>query len=292
MTNKIQPIITAPFPELTAMSNASGDNLKFEIIIQDQPTIQEYCEKLLDKLFQLRPSEIRKFIDYQCNKVKDSKTWLNKCEKLIASNENLFFKPDAMSRFTKLFNVISEKRRDLENATVKTAKDKALKQYINAETDERYFSFYETKAKVETMDRFEDKILFLTAEIFEYKEADLLLKNTKLHDYDEQCKKMIERIQTMRQMTAELEKSNQGNVQKIRLNGPTNILANAFKQMMTTIKPNGEPYLDYKTKEIASFICNSFADEEGQQLSIETVKTYLSPTRLDKDPNNDMTVKF
>ena len=42
--------------------------------------------------------------------------------------------------------------------------------------------------------------------------------------------------------------------QKIRLNGPTNIITNAFKQMMVDVKPNGKPYIQGKIKDISQII--------------------------------------
>ena len=79
---------------------------------------------------------------------------------------------------------------------------------------------------------------------------------------------------------------------KIKLNGPINIITNAFKQMMNNIKPNGSPYISYKIKDVPTFICENFTDENGQSLSQSTVLTYLSPNRTDKDPNNDAAVKL
>ena len=81
-------------------------------------------------------------------------------------------------------------------------------------------------------------------------------------------------------------------ISKIQLNGPINIITNAFKQMMNNIKPNGKPYIQYKIKDVAQFICDNFVDDNGQPLSQATIQTYLSPNRTDKDPNNDSAVKL
>lgn len=58
------------------------------------------------------------------------------------------------------------------------------------------------------------------------------------------------------------------------------------------IKPNGKPYIQYKIKDVAQFICDNFVDENGQPISQATIQTYLSPNRTDKDPNSDMKVRF
>lgn len=43
-----------------------------------------------------------------------------------------------------------------------------------------------------------EKLIYLTEEIFEYKNADIISKNGKLLDYDIQCTQLIEKLQTIR----------------------------------------------------------------------------------------------
>ena len=47
-----------------------------------------------------------------------------------------------------------------------------------------------------------------------------------------------------------------------------------------------------KIKDIAKFICDHYVDEKGNELSMQTIQTYLSPTRTDKNPNNDWKIKL
>ena len=139
-------------------------------------------------------------------------------------------------------------------------------------------------------------------EIFEYNQADIVSLNNKLQPYDKQCNQLIEQLQIMRKVKNDFEKENQEKqatensskipFQKIKLNGPTNIITNAFKQMMVDVKPSGKPYIQGKIKDISQFICDVFVDEKGEPLSQATIQTYLSPNRTDKDPNNDIKVRF
>lgn len=174
------------------------------------------------------------------------------------------------------------------------------KRQINAEAEDRYFSFYELKNQIDSCSGFNEKIIFITKEIFHYRQADIIYQNSKLPPYDVQCQQFIEQLHTLRVLQAEYEKEQEeirsktkslnSDSQKIKINGPLNILTNAYKQMMNSIKIAGNPYLPYKIKDIAQFICNNFVDENGNPLSITTVQTYLSPSRNDKDPNNDRAV--
>jgi hypothetical protein len=223
-------------------------------------------------------------------------------EKLIANNEEIFASKYNMCRFTKLMHLIELKRKELQSSPVKDPASKTPKRLINAISDDRYFSYFEVKNHIETLDDFTEKLIYLTQEAFAYKQADKFSINTTLQPYDQQCNHQIEHLQTLRKMRSEYEKEQlekfnstklvKAPTLKIRLNGPINILTDAYKQMMNDVKPNGKPYLEYKIIEIAKFICDNYLDENGNELSIQTIKTYLSPTRTDKNPNNHWKIKL
>ena len=298
MNTKDHIIQVSPFVEVVAVPAAQAVNPAFDIIINEEINLKSYCTALLSKVFELPQSQFPAFINYQCAQVKDAVSWLNKFEKLLANNEELFTSKKSLSRYNKLYNLIEHNRKEILSENAKETKPKTPKRLINAEAEDRYFSFHEVKAHTETLNCFSEKIIYLTEEIFEYKQADIISVNNKLQPYDIQCSQLIEKLQTMRKMKTEFEKEQQGKTisttpsVKIKLNGPINIITHAFKQMMNNIKPNGNPYISYKIKDVALFICENFTDENGQPLSLSTVLTYLSPNRTDKDPNNDAAVKL
>lgn len=302
MNSKDQNMQTAPFVELLAVPAALSKNPLFDIIVEDKINIQNYCNALIAKILELKQSQFPAFIDYQFNQVKNPEIWICKLEKLLANNEAFFSSKTAMSRYNKLYILIDKKRTELQSLRVINTKPKATKRQINADTDDRYFSFFEVKNHINSLDNFNDKIIYLMDEIFEYNQADIVSLNNKLQPYDKQCNQLIEQLQIMRKVKNDFEKENQekkatensSNIpfQKIKLNGPTNIITNAFKQMMVDVKPNGKPYIQGKIKDISQIICLIFDDEKGEPLSQATVQTYLSPNRTDKDPNNDIKVRF
>ena len=302
MNSKDQNMQTAPFVELLAVPSALAKNPLFDIIVEEKINIQNYCNALIAKILELKQSQFPAFIDYQFNQVKNPEVWICKLEKLLANNEAFFSSKTAMSRYNKLYILIDKKRTELQSSRIIEAKVKATKRQINADTDDRYFSFFEVKNHINSLDNFNDKIIYLMDEIFEYNQADIVSLNNKLQPYDKQCNQLIEQLQIMRKVKNDFEKENQekkatdnsSNIpfQKIRLNGPTNIITNAFKQMMVDVKPNGKPYIQGKIKDVSQIICLIFEDEKGEPLSQATVQTYLSPNRTDKDPNNDIKVRF
>ena len=302
MSLKYQIKETAPFPELTAVPLARAANSEFDIIIDIEINLSNYCQSLISKVFQLTHSKLNAFIQHQISLTKQPDKWLNKFEKLLSVNEHLFEAERNKTRLVKLYTLIEKNRSLLESSSSKEVKQKTPQRFINATSEERVFSFFEVKHHIESLENFNDKVLYLTQEIFEFQEAEIISTNTKLQSYDEQCKKLLNKLQSIRKLKLELEKeqkelAHQNNepVQpkiKLRINGSTNILVNVFKQMMNKKGTNGKPYLHYNIKEVAEFICDSFVDEFSEPLSKATVQTYLSPNRIDKDPNNDDKIKL
>ena len=291
-----------PFPELTSVTTSQSLNPIFDIIIDENVNLENYCKALIQKVFDLPQSKFGFFINYQIELVKDELKWINKFEKLITLNEELFSDKKVFCRYNKMYHYIDKKRDELQIISTKRNSKSTPKRLINAEAEDRYFSFHEVKEHVEKINDFNEKLIYLTEEVFEYKQADIISINNKLQAYDEQCNQLIEKLQTIRRMKTDFEKekaqnqNNPGTTENpkipIQINGPINILTNAFKQMMVSINPNGKPYIQYKIKDIAQFICENFIDENGKPISQATIQTYLSPNRTDKDPNSDMKVRF
>jgi hypothetical protein len=302
LNSKDQNMQTAPFVELLAVPTALAKNPLFDIIVEDKINIQNYCNALISKILELRQSQFPAFIDYQFNQVKNPEIWLNKFEKLLANNSEQFEGIRNTSKFIKLYTLIEKKRTELQSSRVKEPVAKTPKRLINAESEERYFSFSEVKKHIATLTNYPDKILYLNEEICEYKQSEVYFINNKLLDYKKQCKALLKQIQNEKILKCQLEKEQLEEKSKmaleikpsfkIQINGPINILTDAYKQMMYEVKPNGTPYIQYKIKEVTKFICDNYIDEHGNELSPLTIRTYLSPTRSDKDPNNDWKIKL
>jgi len=298
MPHNIKLLESVNFPHLTTHNASPATITKFDISSADAPDCHEYCQQLINKVFTLKHSEFCDFLTHHCDLAKDSMTWINKFEKLLTVNAEIFDGKIAELRLIKLISCLEGKRNSLKTQNLSPGLIGLNRTNINALSDDRHFSFIETKQSVEKMQSENAKILFLTSEILEYQEADIIMHNKKLCDYDISCKKLIKKIRTLSQLENELQVKISGpsrqdmTKEKIRLNGPQNILTNAIKQMMFELKPSGHPYLQGKISDMATFICNSFEDENGNSLSFETIRTYLSPTRNDKDPNYDNQVKL
>ena len=158
MNSKVQIIQTSQFVQLVAVPLAQSTNTAFDIIIENEITLQNYCEALVHKVFSLHQSQFPAFINYQCNNVENALIWLNKFEKLITLNEKLFTKNCAFTGVSKLINLIEKKRSEMQSSRIVEIKYETPKRFINAESEDRIFSFYEAKKHIETLVDFDDKI--------------------------------------------------------------------------------------------------------------------------------------
>ena len=289
---------TAPFVQFSSVKVTDDFNPLFDIEKIPKQSLEDYCQQLLYRISSISHSQIPDFICHHCNLVKEPLPWLNKFEKLLSLNDELFSGARNQSRLMKLYASIETKRNKLLDEIEKQQKRKPVKKHINAESEDRYFSFYELRKELSILHSDDEKIILLTKEKFEYQQSNIEFLNINTLEFDKQCEKEIEHILALQILQDEIAKKlacksvQVQDTEKIVLNGPLNIITNAFKQMMTSVKPTGKPYIQKRIKEVADFIAEHFADENGDQISKETLQTYLSPGRNDKDPNSDLMIKF
>ena len=72
---------------------------------------------------------------------------------------------------------------------------------------------------------------------------------------------------------------------KLRFYGNVNQLVDIFYQMSRELFVDGKPFLDGNLNDIAKVIVSNFVDKDGNELSLKTVRTILTPSREDKRPN-------
>lgn len=290
MNSKDQNMQTAPFVELLAVPQAQAKNPFFDIIIEGKVNTQNYCNALIAKILELKQSQFPAFIDYQFNLVKNPEVWICKLEKLLANNEAFFSSKTAMSRYNKLYILIEKKRSELQASRVKEPVAKTPKKYINAESEDRYFSFYEIKKQLEKCANDNEKILLLTKEKFEYQQANIEFINQKTPLYDEQCRKEIEHIYALQKLQTALElnkkenNTNQIPFNKVKFNCNVNQFVDIFYQLQRELFCEGKPFIDGSLNDIVAIIVNSFVDKDGNEISPQTVETILKPSRTDKRP--------
>ena len=282
---------TAPFMEFTSVKVTDAFNHLFDIEKNTEENLQSYCQSLINKIFQLHYSQIQNFINHHFSIAKNPIDWLNTFEKLIVVNEKLFQKGSNESRHIKFQTCIELKRLNLICDETQESPTRLNKKQINAESEDRYFSFYEIKKQLEKINDDNQKILLLTKEMFEYQQANIEFINQKTPFYDAQCTKEIENIYALQKIQAAIEEAQKLKLsspnpnKKLKFNGNLNQLVDMFYQLNRELFIDGKPYIDENTNDLADWIVNSFLDKEGKEISPLTVKTILKPSKEDKRPN-------
>lgn len=173
MINNIQIKHTVQFPEQTAVPKEQSENALLDILVEDVKDNDVYCQQLINKILKLPYAKLPDFFSHHCDFATNPIKWLNKFEKLISENEEIFVSTTKRGRMIKCYTIIESKRKELEILRNRHTRIKPPMQYINAECEERYFSFREVKNKVNGMADYTDKIMFLTNEKFDYEQARL-----------------------------------------------------------------------------------------------------------------------
>jgi len=280
-------VICSPFVEHLIVDIAQFDAGEFDIAIFEDGQVsnflnkgkfnlEQYCKCLLHKLFIIPKSKIKPFIQYQCDKMQEPIIWLNKLEKLIDLNRELFTTKDQVLKFEKALMIIEVMRDAIEQ---------------KKQTPESKFNFVNLKAEIKQYN-YEEKISYLMEA-----QADYLQNRPKLIDpteipFNEKCTieiEKLERIELLKNRIPERVSHRQLQPlnQKIVIRGHINILVDAFYQMLHEKKANGLPYLDVTTPNLINFISSNFTDKDGHPLSESTVRTILSPNRQEKRPKNE-----
>ena len=166
------------------------------------------------------------------------------------------------------------------------------KKQINAESEERYFSFKEVKEELDRIIIFEEKIVYLTNQKFDYQQSVIDFVNKNLPPFDEQCTNEIERLIEVRKLEEQLTKNKINQIQrptlenKIKINSNLNQIVDVFFQLNRELFIEGKPYLDANTNDFVALICNNFVDKDGHEISTATVETILRPSKYDKRPKS------
>ncbi|MGJ1447491.1 hypothetical protein ACR79S_10755 [Sphingobacterium spiritivorum] len=288
MQNKYQIKSTVQFPEQTTIPRDQSDNIMFDILQENVVDNKVYCEELINKIMKLPYAKLPDFFSHHCVFVADPIKWLNKFEKLIAENEELFVNSTNRGRMIKCYTIIESKRKEIEQTGYRHTAAKLPMQYVNAECETRYFSFKETKNRLIELQDYTEKIMFLTKEKFDYEQASIDFINPKLPDYSDQCQKEIDQIQHINRLTNEFsieqmqKKKDMLPFSKLKINCNINQFVDIFYQLNRELFTNGKPVIDGNVNDFVAILVNSFVDKNGKELSPQTIKTIFTPSKADK----------
>ena len=295
-------VICSPFVEHPIVDVAHYDAGEFDIAIfeEGQPSnflnkskfnLEQYCKCLLHKLFTLQKSKTKPFIQYQCDKMQEPIVWLNKLEKLIDLNRELFTTKDQVIKFEKSLMIIEVMRDVIEQK--KQAPDSK-------------FNFVKLKSDIKQYN-YEEKVSYLMEAKTEYLQNKPKIIDVNETPFDEKINLELELINTQQKLSKKQEESNSSNESqsplgtlkkspisknKFKINTNLNQFVDIFFQLMHEKKVSGKPYLEASPNELAEMITTWFKDKEGKEISIETIKTILKPSRFEKRPKGSSRINI
>jgi len=275
---------TSPFIEHPIVDIAQFDAHEFDITIfeEEQPSNflnggifqkELYCKCLLHKLFTLTKSKIKPFIKYQCDQMKEPIVWLNKLEKLIDLNRELYDEKDQVVRFEKALMVVELLREAIEN---------------EAQLPQNVFDLNKVKSKLKEYNSYEEKLSYLCEMETEYKQLRPPVLNPHAVPFDEQINLEIEKL--TKQETLKEKARAKGIVTTtttnikplIKLKCNLNYYVDVFYQLSQE-----KQQLDCTLKDLAAYIASGVIDKEGNPVSVDSVYSMLKPSNFEKRPKGN-----
>lgn len=301
-------VICSPFVEHPIVDVAHYDAGEFDISIfeEGQPSnflnkskfnLEQYCKCLLHKLFTIQKSKIKPFIQYQCDKMQEPIVWLNKLEKLIDLNRELFTTKDQVIKFEKSLMII-EVMRDVIEQKKQTPDSKF--NFVKLKSDIKQYSYeekvsYLMEAKTEYLQN-KPKIIDVNETPFDEKinlELDLIKSQQKLNKKQNTSNNQeVNSPKSPTKNTKSPTDSCRTSVGLFQFNCQTNIFVDVFFQLTKEISVDGKPLLNAGFNELAQFITDNFIDKNGNPLSLNTVKTILNTSRPEKRPSSEKRINL
>ena len=311
------PFVEHPFVDVAQFDAGVYDLTIFEdgqysnFLTKGQFNIEQYCKCLLHKLFTLNKSKIKPFIHYQCSKLNDPIVWLNKLEKLIDLNRDLFNSKEHITKFEKILMIVEVLRDAIEQK----------------QTTSTSFNFQDLKNKIKEYSDYDDKLSCLMEARTEYLQNKPKLIDVNEIPFDEKINLELELIKSQQKLSkkrntiysqavnspkspTENQKSPtkkaksptentkspteicRTSVGLFQFNCQTNVFVDVFFQLTKEITVDGKPLLNMGSNDLAQFITNSFIDKNGNSLSLNTVKTILNISRPEKRPSSEKRISL
>lgn len=299
---------SSPFIEHPIVDVAQFEAHEYAVCIFDekQPSnflnggkfnLEQYCKCLLHKLFTIPKSKIKPFIQYQCDKMQEPIVWLNKLEKLIDLNRELFTTKDQVIKFEKSLMIIEVMRDVIEQK--KQAPDSKFN-FVKLKSDIKQYNFeekvsYLMEAKTEYLQN-KPKIIDVNETPFDEKinlELDLIKSQQKLNK--KQNTSNNQEVNSPKSPTKNTKSPTENcrtSVGLFQFNCQTNIFVDVFFQLTKEISVDGKPLLNAGFNELAQFITDNFIDKNGNPLSLNTVKTILNTSRPEKRPSSEKRINL
>lgn len=285
--NSIKPV---PFTEYKAVLSDPANASEFDIVIDGERSLEAYCKSLFQKVYKIEFSEIPSFFKYQCLLYKDTLTWLNNLEQLIKAHIELFDTKLLVHRKIMFTTLIDLQRENIQPHKEFVPKLNRSRNKPNCYSDDKSFCFEEDLAYIDTLETTTEKIRYLNSQITDYTLFLPEYESNQLRKFDDQCRVKINHLLNDEKLQKQIEDEKHTKIVPIvknPINAELKALCYVFVQLKQRKGKDGKPLLDWTTKQIVDFICNTLCEPDGTSFNPATVRTYLSPNNLYGRPKKD-----
>jgi hypothetical protein len=270
--------------------SSSGLQSQSSFILNGDFLINAYCEAILTKVLELCKSEILDFLEYQCFKLTNPLEWLDNLENLIDINSGFFNDECKRSKLNKLeMNVL------VCRANLKHTPKPIKKQLVNWEEIIPFeklnkFDINIVKFDLTQLNTFYEKKAYLVELKADFLQSENICSVSANKSFGTLIDIELEKLEALNQIPVEAKVGKfafDRPTPKMRINGNANVLVDIFHRLHYEYKTDGKPYIDNTPTEIANMIVGTFLGKEGKKLSLSTVQSTLSPSKIEKRPSCD-----
>ncbi len=283
----VQPtlFVEHPIVDFTKVSTQDFDitaktcNTPPDFMENDHFSQAAYCDRLLTKICELNKFQLKPFIQYQCQSLQEPIIWLNKLEELIDLNSDLYTCKDDIIKMNKARYIIEVLRDHFEEKN---------KPELNSNSKE--YNFPKVKEHLKNFNTDDDKICYLLEQKTDYLQNKPTLTNTAENSFDKRIDlelKLIADLASIRAKKLQAISKDPDEIKhfaKAKINCNVNQFVDIFYQMMAEKEIDGKSILESESNTIVAIITHYFTDKNGHEISEETVRTILKPSRFEKRP--------
>ena len=300
MYSKLLEIETVPFSEHPVIDFTQSEAGLYDVtsqgcrespnfICNNKFSIEAYCRVLLTKVFSINIRNILPFLEYQCHNLNAPLDWLDQLETLLDLNSDHLFNDSLKSRSDKICMNIMICRDNLSHTS-----NPLVTQFNNLSAklhpDEfGKFNFCLVKLDLAKLNSFNEQKTHLIEVRADFQETQIICPLSSNKDFETLIDIEMNKLEKLMSIPETLhfpQVSTEKNNNLVQVNGNINILVDAFYQLMQ-VKVDGKPYIDSTMTSVANMIVENFVNQKGERVPLSTVKSILSPGKVEKRPSCD-----
>ena len=238
-----------------------------------------YCKLILEKVLQLNPVLLSRFLDYQCELLNRPYIWLTSLDLVLEYNADLIIEFNQALKLNDALNIIHEKRILYQKVPIIYREDDY--------EDKNPFQFDMIKKELDQLKTYHQKKTFLLRMKTNYLQQQYNYDNIDGVDFDVQIDLELAYLQSIQKMKKKKDFNMEAQPLILIWEGQINILVDFYYQCLNYQTEENRPILKATKKMIEDFIVKHHRKPDGSKFNATTIRTILTPSRNEKRPNED-----